>query len=60
MGSASASAFDNAATALEAGAAQVDLFVRRDALPRVNTLTGIAGSSFLPISPGAMPGRPHR
>ncbi len=35
---AGASAFDNAATALEAGAARVDLFVRRDAVPTVNAL----------------------
>ncbi len=38
---AGASAFDNAAVALEAGAARVDMFVRRDALPRINKLTGI-------------------
>ena len=31
-----ASAFDNAATALEAGATSVDLFARRPALPQVN------------------------
>lgn len=49
---ASASAFDNAATALEAGAAQVDLFVRRDALPRINKLTGIG-------SPGLVHGFAH-
>jgi cation diffusion facilitator CzcD-associated flavoprotein CzcO len=33
---AGASAFDNAATALEAGAAAVDLFARRPVLPQVN------------------------
>jgi cation diffusion facilitator CzcD-associated flavoprotein CzcO len=44
---ASASAFDNAATALEAGAAQVDLFVRRDALPRINKLTGIGSPGLV-------------
>ncbi|MCC8402272.1 NAD(P)/FAD-dependent oxidoreductase [Paraburkholderia sp. MMS20-SJTN17] len=49
---ASASAFDNAASALEAGAAHVDLFVRRDALPRINKLTGIG-------SPGLVHGFAH-
>jgi cation diffusion facilitator CzcD-associated flavoprotein CzcO len=44
---ASASAFDNAASALEAGAAQVDLFVRRDALPRINKLTGIGSPGLV-------------
>lgn len=38
---AGASAMDNAATALEAGCASLDLFVRRPALPRVNKFTGI-------------------
>jgi cation diffusion facilitator CzcD-associated flavoprotein CzcO len=35
---AGASAFDNAATALEAGAARVDLYLRRAVLPEVNSL----------------------
>jgi cation diffusion facilitator CzcD-associated flavoprotein CzcO len=39
-----ASAMDNAAAALEAGAAQVDLFVRRPSLEKVDKLAGI--SSF--------------
>ena len=38
---AGASAFDNAGTALEAGAARVDLFFRRTDIPRINKLTGI-------------------
>lgn len=38
---AGASAMDNAATALEAGAARVDVLIRRKALPRVNKFTGI-------------------
>jgi len=44
---ASASAFDNAASALEAGAAQVDLFVRRLELPRINKLTGIGSPGLV-------------
>ncbi|SFB17118.1 Predicted flavoprotein CzcO associated with the cation diffusion facilitator CzcD [Poseidonocella pacifica] len=39
---AGASAMDNAATALEFGAARVDLLIRRSSLPAVNKLTGIA------------------
>lgn len=39
---AGASAFDNAATALEAGAASVDMVIRRPDIPRVNALTGIS------------------
>lgn len=39
---AGASAMDNAATALEAGAARVDMFIRRRDLPRINKLTGIS------------------
>ncbi|MBP2231923.1 cation diffusion facilitator CzcD-associated flavoprotein CzcO [Azospirillum agricola] len=35
---AAASAFDNAATALEAGAASVEMFIRRDTLPTINAL----------------------
>src|SRR5690606_5228404 len=38
---AGASAMDNAAAALEAGAAQVDIFVRRDTIPRIDKFTGI-------------------
>ncbi|MCC8395369.1 NAD(P)/FAD-dependent oxidoreductase [Paraburkholderia sp. MMS20-SJTR3] len=49
---ASASAFDNAATALEAGAARVDMFIRRSELPRINKLTGIG-------SPGLVHGFMH-
>lgn len=49
---ASASAFDNAASALEAGAASVDLFIRRTELPRINKLTGIG-------SPGLVHGFVH-
>jgi cation diffusion facilitator CzcD-associated flavoprotein CzcO len=45
----SASAMDNAATALEAGAGSVDLFVRRTELPRINKFTGIG-------SPGVVHG----
>lgn len=39
---AGASAMDNAATALEAGAARLDLFIRRNDIPRVNKLTGVS------------------
>ena len=46
---AGASAMDNAASALEAGCARLDLFVRRPALPRVNKFTGIG-------SPGVVHG----
>ena len=49
---ASASAFDNAACALEAGAARVDMFIRRSELPRINKLTGIG-------SPGLVHGFMH-
>ncbi len=41
---AGASAMDNAATALEAGAARLDLFVRRADIPRVNKFTGIGSA----------------
>lgn len=37
------SAMDNAAAALEAGAASVDLFIRRDTLAKVDKLGGISG-----------------
>ena len=46
---AGASAFDNAAAALEAGCASLDMLVRRPALPRVNKFTGIG-------SPGVVEG----
>lgn len=48
----SASAFDNAAVALEAGAARVDMFIRRSEMPRINKLTGIG-------SPGLVHGFQH-
>ena len=38
---AGSSAMDNAATALEAGAARVDLLIRRATIPAINKLTGI-------------------
>lgn len=38
---AAASAMDNAAAALEAGAARVDIFIRRPTMPRVDKFTGI-------------------
>jgi cation diffusion facilitator CzcD-associated flavoprotein CzcO len=44
---ASASAFDNAACALEAGAARVDMFIRRSELPRINKLTGIGSPGLV-------------
>lgn len=44
---AGASAMDNAATALEAGAASLHLFVRRAALPRVNKFTGIGSQGVV-------------
>jgi cation diffusion facilitator CzcD-associated flavoprotein CzcO len=40
---AGASAFDNAASALEAGCARLDMFVRRPNLPSVDRFTGFAG-----------------
>lgn len=43
---ASASAFDNAAVALEAGCAAMTLLVRRPALPRVNKFTHMAHPGF--------------
>jgi cation diffusion facilitator CzcD-associated flavoprotein CzcO len=43
---AGASAFDNAATALETGAARVDLFARRAALPVVNALRNLESVGF--------------
>lgn len=43
---AGASAMDSAATALESGAAQVDLLVRRTDLPRVNKGKGVSSAGF--------------
>lgn len=42
----SASAWDNAATALEHGAAAVDMYVRRPALPQINKGRGSAGPGY--------------
>ena len=44
---AGASAMDNAATALEAGAARLDMFVRRTELPRINKFTGIGSQGVV-------------
>lgn len=44
---AGASAMDNAGEALEHGAASLDLFVRRAALPSVNKFTGIASQGVV-------------
>lgn len=44
---AGASAMDNAATALEAGAAGVDMIIRRRAMPRVNKFTGISSQGVV-------------
>lgn len=44
---AGASAMDNAAEALEAGAAEVRLLVRRKHMPRINKLTGIGSMGFI-------------
>lgn len=44
---AGASAMDNAATALETGAASLDLFVRRKDLPRINKFTGISSQGVV-------------
>ena len=43
---AGASAYDNAATALEAGAETVELFARREALPTVNALRNVESVGF--------------
>lgn len=51
---AGASAVDNAATALEAGAARVDLLIRRKTIPAVNKLTGI-GSPGTELGLGHLP-----
>jgi cation diffusion facilitator CzcD-associated flavoprotein CzcO len=42
-----ASAWDNAATALERGAARVDMYVRRSVLPQVNKSRGASYPGFL-------------
>ncbi|WP_366656779.1 NAD(P)/FAD-dependent oxidoreductase [Fodinicurvata sp. EGI_FJ10296] len=47
-----ASSVDNAASALEAGAGEVRIFVRRPDVPRINKLTGIS-------SPGLVHSFPH-
>jgi cation diffusion facilitator CzcD-associated flavoprotein CzcO len=44
---AGASAFDNAAAALEAGCASLDMFVRRPALPRVNKFLGLGSAGVV-------------
>ncbi|MBT9384367.1 NAD(P)/FAD-dependent oxidoreductase [Pseudooceanicola sp. CBS1P-1] len=44
---AGASAMDNAATALEAGSAQVDMLIRRKEMPRVNKMTGISSQGVV-------------
>jgi cation diffusion facilitator CzcD-associated flavoprotein CzcO len=44
---AGASAMDNAATALEAGAARLDLFIRRTDIPRINKFTGIGSQGVV-------------
>ena len=44
---AGASSMDNAATALEAGAAGVDLLIRRKEMPRINKMTGIGSQGVV-------------
>lgn len=44
---AGASSMDNAATALEHGAAAVDLLIRRKAMPRINKMTGIGSQGVV-------------
>lgn len=44
---AGASAMDNAATALEAGATRLDLFIRRADIPRINKFTGIGSQGVV-------------
>ena len=44
---AGASAMDNAATALEAGAVRLDMFVRRKELPSINKFTGIGSQGVV-------------
>ncbi|CCE04904.1 Oxidoreductase [Bradyrhizobium sp. STM 3843] len=47
MVGAGASAMDNAAVALEAGAARLDLFIRRADIPRINKFTGIGSQGVV-------------
>ncbi|MGW1419031.1 NAD(P)-binding domain-containing protein [Bradyrhizobium manausense] len=44
---AGASAMDNAAAALESGAARLDLFIRRADIPRINKFTGIGSQGVV-------------
>ncbi|KAB8312887.1 NAD(P)/FAD-dependent oxidoreductase [Erwinia endophytica] len=44
---AGASAMDNAATALEAGAGAVDMLIRRKTMPRINKMTGISSPGVI-------------
>ena len=44
---AGASAMDNAAVALEAGAARMDIFIRRADIPRINKFTGIGSQGVV-------------
>lgn len=44
---AGASSMDNAATALESGAGQVDLLIRRPEMPRINKMTGIGSQGVI-------------
>lgn len=44
---AGASAMDNAATALEAGAATLDMLIRRKDMPRINKMTGIGSQGVV-------------
>jgi cation diffusion facilitator CzcD-associated flavoprotein CzcO len=44
---AGASSMDNAATALESGAAAVDLLIRRKEMPRINKMTGIGSQGVV-------------
>lgn len=44
---AGASSMDNAATALENGAASVDMLIRRKAMPRINKMTGIGSQGVV-------------
>lgn len=44
---AGASSMDNAATALEYGAAAVDLLIRRKEMPRINKMTGIGSQGVI-------------
>lgn len=44
---AGASSMDNAATALESGAGEVDLLIRRKQMPRINKMTGIGSQGVV-------------